>query len=83
MEPAREWQSQAGEDLVAEAHDAARRGAVDELHLALARLRVVAPQRSEALSEKLHMIADCVRAHPSYGPDEASPPLPGEGRATG
>lgn len=71
------------DELVADAYEAARRGALAELDLSLARLRVVAPHRADELSEKLHVVARCVRAHPSYGDEAGAPPVPGEGRAAG
>lgn len=71
------------EDLVREAYRGATSGAVAELDLSLARLRAVAPDRAEALSEELHAVARCVRAHPAFGGAAEAPPAPGEGRAAG
>lgn len=75
--------SESGHDLVADAVAAARRGEVEDLDLALTRLGIVAPGRSEALSEELHRIARCVRAHPAFGRAAGSPSAAGEDRAAG
>ncbi len=89
MEPAsKDYESGAAnepvaDELAAEASEAARRGALGELDLLLARLRVVAPDRADELDERLHVVARCVRAHPSYGHESEAPPVPGEGRAAG
>lgn len=72
-----------GEDmarLIEDAYNAARRGALEDLELLLARLRLVAPEKFETLGEKLRMIANCVRAHPSFT-DQGSEESGGEGRA--
>lgn len=54
--------------LVARAYRAARRGRIEELELALARLRAIGPVDIGEVEIQLHGIARAARAHPSYRP---------------
>lgn len=67
-----------GEDHVSTyvetATQAARRGDVKGLELSLAKLRLVAPGVVAEVSDKLYTLAQCVRAHPSFGPAQTQQP---------